>query len=75
MFSGEIGSFLAANIVRSCPDDWKQQDGAALARITHRSKHNLAQRADRLFGHGDAPVLSEGRKLLISKQNPPTAIS
>ena len=35
MFSGEIGS-----IVRSCPDDWKQGDGAALACMTHRSKHN-----------------------------------
>jgi hypothetical protein len=30
----------AANIVRSCPDDWKQGDGAALACMTHRSKHN-----------------------------------
>jgi hypothetical protein len=30
----------AANIVRSCPDDWKQGDGAALACMTHRSNHN-----------------------------------
>jgi hypothetical protein len=30
----------AANIVRSCPDDWKLGDGAALACMTHRSKHN-----------------------------------
>jgi hypothetical protein len=30
----------AANIVRSCPHDWKQGDGAALARMTHRSNRN-----------------------------------
>jgi hypothetical protein len=30
----------AANIVRSCPDDWKLGDGAAFACMTHRSKHN-----------------------------------
>jgi len=30
----------AANIVLGCPDDWKQRDGAALACMTHRSKHN-----------------------------------
>jgi hypothetical protein len=29
-----------ANIVRGCPDDWKQGDGAALACMTHRSNHN-----------------------------------
>jgi hypothetical protein len=29
-----------ANIVRGCPDDWKRGDGAALACMTHRSKHN-----------------------------------
>jgi hypothetical protein len=30
----------AANIVRSCPDDWKQGDAAALASMTYRSKQN-----------------------------------
>jgi hypothetical protein len=30
----------AANILRSCPDDWKQGGGAALAWMRHRSKHN-----------------------------------
>jgi hypothetical protein len=30
----------AVHIVRSCPEEWKQGDGAALACMTHRSKHN-----------------------------------
>jgi hypothetical protein len=34
MLAGEIGS--SANIVRSCPDEWKQRDGAGVACITHR---------------------------------------
>jgi hypothetical protein len=37
MFSGEIGKLAATNIVRSCPDDWKQGDGEALARWAIRS--------------------------------------
>jgi hypothetical protein len=36
MFSGEIGSFAAATIVRSCPGDWKQGDGAPLACMTRQ---------------------------------------
>jgi hypothetical protein len=37
---GRDRQLAAANIVRSRPDDWKQGDGAALACMTHRSKHN-----------------------------------
>jgi hypothetical protein len=34
---GRDRQLAAANMVRSCPDDWKQGDGAALACLTHRS--------------------------------------
>jgi hypothetical protein len=37
----------------------------------HVFDHAPTQRAYRLFGHGDAPVLSEGCEPLISKQDAP----
>src|SRR5215475_11818539 len=37
----------------------------------HVFDHAPTQRADSLFGHGDAPVLSEGCKPLISRQDAP----